>query len=561
MDKIKLLFHTLKYLKKIQIYARLTLLLKISIVKSFIITNIRRSYPNTEIKGINGLIPKASTESHSIVSKGNFKFLNKEVKYEDSILWNDPEQEKLWLYNLHYFDYLLPFTQNPQERNFLQAKRIIVDWIKNNPIGFGNGWEPYPISLRAINWIFFYSAFIKYFDNDPDFKQQFMTSLYRQIHYLNWFLEFHLLANHLWANIKALLFAGIFFDNKKWMKEGLKLIKQELDEQILPDGGHYECSPMYHSIILSDVLDLYNLLTNTVPEKSIEDLLVETAHKMLHWLNMMTHPDGKITLFGDSALGIAPELKLLKKYADDLGILNAQKESQKNDLISALTDSGYYILKTSHDYFVFDAGELGVHYQPGHVHCDLLSYEYSYNGKRFIVDSGVGNYLPGDLRQKARSIFAHNTVVVNGMEQAEIWSAFRVGRRVKNPFVKIKRDQNSISGTYSNDLNKKYRYTHCRTIIFTVENGFKIIDEVFTESLLPMENIIHVHPDVDLQIKENRIFLQNDDDTIRIDVDHQGCKIDIRDWFYVPEFGKIIPAKMIVINMSQKNGSYSLQPL
>ena len=37
------------------------------------------------------------------------------------------------------------------------------------------------------------------------------------------------------------------------------ILKKELSEQILPDGGHYELSPMYHSIILEDILDLHNI--------------------------------------------------------------------------------------------------------------------------------------------------------------------------------------------------------------------------------------------------------------------------------------------------------------
>ncbi|MFH0726549.1 MAG: heparinase II/III family protein [Pseudomonadota bacterium] len=49
-------------------------------------------------------------------------------------------------------------------------------------------------------------------------------------------------------------------DAGRWLKKGLTLIGEEMDEQILPDGGHFERSPMHHAMILEDCLDLLNLL-------------------------------------------------------------------------------------------------------------------------------------------------------------------------------------------------------------------------------------------------------------------------------------------------------------
>ena len=57
------------------------------------------------------------------------------------------------------------------------------------------------------------------------------------------------------------MFAGLFFqggETSVWYKTGHKIISNELSEQILSDGGNFELSTMYHSIILEDLLDLYN---------------------------------------------------------------------------------------------------------------------------------------------------------------------------------------------------------------------------------------------------------------------------------------------------------------
>ena len=70
--------------------------------------------------------------------------------------------------------------------------------------------------------------------------------------------------NHLLANAKALIFSGLYFkgeEARKWLQLGVKIIDEELDEQILQDGGHFERSTMYHTVILEDFLDLINILS------------------------------------------------------------------------------------------------------------------------------------------------------------------------------------------------------------------------------------------------------------------------------------------------------------
>src|SRR5262249_6854070 len=132
---------------------------------------------------------------------------------------------------------------------------LIKRWIAENPPGAGNGWEPYPISLRVVNWIAWSLAGGKLDEVACD-------SLATQVRVLGASLEYHLLGNHLLANAKALVFAGCYFtgpEAEAWLTAGLSLLQRELAEQILADGGHFERSPMYHAIILEDVLDLVQL--------------------------------------------------------------------------------------------------------------------------------------------------------------------------------------------------------------------------------------------------------------------------------------------------------------
>ena len=71
--------------------------------------------------------------------------------------------------------------------------------------------------------------------------------------------ERHILANHYFENLKALLFAGCFFigkDADRWRERALVEIPKQLREQTLQDGGHYERSPQYHALMLENYLDI-----------------------------------------------------------------------------------------------------------------------------------------------------------------------------------------------------------------------------------------------------------------------------------------------------------------
>ena len=117
---------------------------------------------------------------------------------------------------------------------------LISDWIVKNPPGTGDAWEPYTLSLRMVNWIKF---FLK---NDTAIQEESLQSLYMQALWLEKNIEYHILANHYLKNGVALFFAGMYFegvDADRWIKKGLKILREELGEQFLADGGHYRTKP------------------------------------------------------------------------------------------------------------------------------------------------------------------------------------------------------------------------------------------------------------------------------------------------------------------------------
>ncbi|CAN5371110.1 N/A [soil metagenome] len=348
-----------------------------------------------------------------------FTFLNQIGDVLDPNSWNDSARGKLWLYNLHYFDDLAAAGWSGRRA---WQRGLITRWIRENPPGTGVGWDPYPTSRRIVNWIKWALA-----GNALEFEH--LHSMAVQARWLATRVEYHIGGNHLIANAKALLFAGLYFDGSEaddWRETGLRLLQRELAVQLLADGGHYERSPMYHAVVLEDLLDLINAgcawcASTHVPPFARWHVW---ASRMLAWLLAMVHPDGEISFFNDSALGVGPPPDELSCYAERLGVPIPRGPA-------TLGESGYVRAECAPALLIADLAPVGPDHQPGHAHADTLSFEFSLFGHRLLVNSGTSTYEPSGQRQYERSTAAHNTVEINGHDSSEVWSAFRVARRAR----------------------------------------------------------------------------------------------------------------------------------
>ena len=145
---------------------------------------------------------------------------------------------------------------------------------------------------------------------------------------------------------------------------------------------------------------------------------------------------------------------------------------------------------------IFDCGPLGPDYQPGHGHCDVLSYELSLHGQRVVVDTGVSTYEPGPERYYERSTAAHNTLRIDGEEQAEIWASFRVGRRPR--VGQIRGDSNGafpfVSGEH--DAYRRLGVVHARTILLRAPDTWIVADLLTGSGSHRVESFLHFHPRV-----------------------------------------------------------------
>ena len=410
MSKLSLYFHTVRHLRLVQIAYQLRNRLPRKAVRP----------PTHEgrRKVLSAWHP-GPRRAQSLFEDGRARFLQVERQMDGPEGWSDQTFGMLWLYNLHYFDDLMCAKGKSPERHNLQ-EQWILRWVLQNKQGSKPGWDAYPTALRLVNWV---RASLEGFR----LSTAALDSMALQAEHLSKRLEYHLLGNHLLANAKGLIFAGLFLQGPaadRWFKRGMRLAKKELREQILQDGGHFELSPMYSAIIHEDVLDIIQILR--VYGRAVPKRWLKMAQVMGNWSRVMLHPDMQIPFFNDASFGIAPSFADRMEYANALGITPPQ---EPQDGIQSLENSGYHRMQQGEFVVLADTAAVGPAYQPGHAHADTLSFEMSWCGKRVFVNTGTSCY--GDERQRSyeRSTAAHNTVCVNGMDSSEVWGGFRVARR------------------------------------------------------------------------------------------------------------------------------------
>ncbi len=529
----KKLYHTIKHLKPIQIRYRLFYIWK------------RKWQQWTGRKPAFSLMPSKVAPYplllESIPEKASFQgplpysftFLNQAQSFKNEIDWNFSGNGKLWTYNLNYFDFLNQKGMGKEEGLDLIRQYILA------MTGLKDGLEPYPISLRLINWI----KFLYRFEVKDKLIQQ---SLFAQYQMLWKNPEYHLLGNHLLENAFALVFGACFFEDHSGYKKAKKLLLQELKEQILPDGGHFELSPMYHQTLLFRLLDVINLLQHQQAFKDDLNLkLTVFAQRMLGWLQAMSFKDGSIPMFNDAAPGIAPQTIELINYAQRLDIAPGT---------TSLSESGYRRWEGNTYTCIIDVGPIGPDYIPGHAHCDMFSFAFHAHGKPFIVDRGTSTYEKNALRQDERSTSAHNTVQIEDWEQSEIWGGFRVGRRV---YPKVEQDtSNVINARYHTFQNKKI--THQRT--FTrLENGIEIFDIVQkTDKKTRNFNskaYFHFYSNVALHIQDEEVI------TPLGKLRFEGAdRIQIKSFDLVVGFNKRMDALMVVVSFKESLKTIVVSP-
>ena len=366
------------------------------------------------------------------------------------------------------------------------VRRELLRWIKDNPFPYG----PHYISAMECGLripVFYYSLKIDGISN----------SLFLETIYIHaWWISHHLslhssLGNHTVCEAVGLVFAGKIFHEtpagKSWFDQGITLLNKEITHQILNDGGPAEQSFSYHRF----VLDLYWLVLDFIEVNQLLncEVIRNRLTKGELFLNSMQNSSGNMPRIGDGDDGyaIAPTV-----YPKKMAM------PHHNNRSITYADSGYTVIVLNNDdiKIVFDHGPLGMAPLNGHGHADALSVIVSHNGEWLLVDPGTYRYLEEPLYRKYfKSTRAHNTVTIDGLDQADqetgfIWSHPYKCWLIKNEQVYETRTVEAEHDGYDR-LRSPVRH---KRIVHACDSKIVIKDTFYGRGFHHYELNYHLHP-------------------------------------------------------------------
>ena len=489
-------WNTIKYIKPIQFICR---------IRNRFTSKKQKHYKNVPHKNVDLFLDGLHNDEEYLkrfaYKDGVVEILKSDVYLDYN---NISDLSPLIQFNLQYFEYAIVWAQKGYDFSFLKEKWL--EYIRLNiPL------QPYVISLQLINMIV---AMNIYKVDDQDIYDE----LYSRYQWLLKHQEKHLLANHYFENLKAIVVASFVFGDDKTYNKYIKIFKKECQEEILPDGVHFELSMMYHKLILEDLI--------IVSRVCKENWAKEYIQKMLDAVYSIEYGFNTTPLFNDAGDNVAKSVSALvktckKEYDIDPVLKNSFKES------------GYFKIYYNDLSLLIDCGPVGPNYNPGHAHCDCLSFELFKRGKPLFVNSGTFQYQ-GDKRSFFRSTTAHNTITIDGQEQSDCWGEHRVAKRIKKATGCL--NNNCFEGSFYTQSNKQ----HFRKIVLD-NNTFKVVDKTpKIKDGLKVCSYLHLAPGFDFVDG----VIRSKDESYQLNT--IGCSVSAIDSLYSPEFGATYKDKCLV---------------
>jgi uncharacterized heparinase superfamily protein len=328
--------------------------------------------------------------------------------------WEQADAPTLWKFHLHYWDWAWRLASEPDRadaRAWFAA--MWSSWHAKVRAGRGDAWLPYPAALRAWSYCGLHRDLVA----GSPIERTFVASLSAHAGFLRRHLETDVGGNHLIKDLKALAGLAVFFGDGPRLAHALDLLTTELAVQVLPDGGHFERAPAYHCQVLTDLIDVAELLWSAGHSPGPE--LVGAISRMRSWLSCVLAPDGQVPLLNDG-------------YPVNAELITALRlPLPPADRLLVLPDTGLVRAAAGSWRLLADVGAPCPEELPAHAHADTLTCLVQVGGIPLLVDTGTSTYAPGPVRSYERSTAAHNTLEVDGADSTEVWGAFRAARRAR----------------------------------------------------------------------------------------------------------------------------------
>ena len=346
------------------------------------------------------------------------------------------------------------------------ARALVDEWISLQGSWDSVAWRPDVVARRIMSWLT--QAPLVLHDADARFYRRFLRSLTRQVRYLRRTAGNTREGLPRFQCVIALTAAALCMaGQERLLKSTTKRLIEELQRQILPDGGHVSRNPGTLVELLLDLLPLRQAFAarNVVPPAALNNAI----DRMMPMLRFFRHGDGNFALF--NGMGPTP--------GDRLATVLAYDDARGTPVANA-PYSGYQRLQANDMVVVVDTGSPPPLPLSQESHAGCLSFELSWQHHRIVVNCGLPATNRESWRQLARATAAHSTVTFNDSSSCRFLGSGSLQRLLGVPIVagptevpvtREDRGDATLLRIAHNGYAQRYGIVHQRTIRLSMNGG------------------------------------------------------------------------------------------
>jgi hypothetical protein len=436
------------------------------------------------------------------------------------------DSKVVWELNRHQWMVSLgqAYRLTEDERYAETFVKYLRDWMQTNPPGMGINWaSSLEVALRLISWCWALFLFKRSKALSPELFLCLGEGIGTHASHVEKYLSYYFAPNtHLTGEALGLFYAGVVFPelrpDGRWRELGARILVDQLQRQVLPDGVYFEQSTCYQRYTVE--IYLHFLILAACNDIAVPTTVQERVQRLLDFLLAIRLPDGALPQIGDAdggwllpltpraaddarnvfaigaalfgrsdyawaAGGLAPETIWLlgpTGVKASAALCPAPPETAPSRLFSC---GGYAVMRSGWEpdahQLIFDVGPLGCPLSGGHGHADLLSIQCSAFGEPYLVDAGTYGYTEDQTwRNFFRSTAAHSTIRVDGIEQATPAGPFKWQSR---PCARLRRWLSTEALDSADAEHDAYRtlpdpVVHRRRVLFVKPRYWVVVDDL-----------------------------------------------------------------------------------
>jgi uncharacterized heparinase superfamily protein len=329
--------------------------------------------------------------------------------------WSPPSAGPEWLAAWHAFAWISDLAAAGGTARDA-ARDLVQGWIAENTSWNSVAWRSDILATRIFAWIVHFDEIVKR-DQDDALRRAMLASLVAQLRHLARTASWEVAGAGRVRALKGLV-AGmsVLGSPEPRLARTLKTLERELSVQILPDGGHLSRSPSLQLQVLQDLIDTRVVLR--AGQIEVPGALKEAIERMAPMLRFFRHGDRRLALFNDSLEEDGVLIDLVLTRSETKGRAPAHAP-----------DTGFERLQVFKSLVLVDTGKPPPRGFDDHAHAGTLSFEFSHERERIIVNCGAYRGPKPNWWRVARASAAHSVLVVADTNSVEIRADGVLGRR------------------------------------------------------------------------------------------------------------------------------------